>query len=84
METRIEEARERKMDKYASLKQECEQNGWGAEVHTVEVGCRGFAGVSVRRWIRAMGFSGREGEKWVRRMCGAAERGSAWVIQKAS
>ncbi|XP_041453149.1 uncharacterized protein LOC121406194 [Lytechinus variegatus] len=82
-ETRIEEARERKMDKYASLKQECEQNGWGAEVHTVEVGCRGFAGVSARRWIRAMGFSGREGEKWVRRMCGAAETGSAWVIQKA-
>ena len=82
-ETRMEAARERKLDRYAGLKAECEQNGWRAEVHTVEVGCRGFAGCSVRRWIRAMGVRGREGERWVKRICGAAETGSAWIVRKA-
>lgn len=41
------------------------------ELWTVEVGCRGFAGLSVRRWIRALGVLGYEAEKWVGQICRA-------------
>ena len=82
-ETRMDEARERKLDRYAELREECEKRGWRAEVHTVEVGCRGYAGRSVRRWVRGMGIGGRDGERWIRRICGAAETGSAWIVGKA-
>ena len=34
------------------MRKEKEKNGWTAEVFTVEIGCRGFAGWSVRRLIR--------------------------------
>ena len=82
-ESRMDEARERKLGKYADLKAECEQNGWRADIYTVEVGCRGFAGVSVRKWLQGLGMGGREGERWRKRMCLAAETGSAWIVGKA-
>ena len=65
------------MSKYAELVEECTGNGWKAELWTEEVGCGGFAGFSVKGWIRALGKAGCAAKSWVRRICGAALTGSA-------
>ena len=62
-ETRMDEARERKLSKYVDLVKECIGNRRSMELWTVEVGCRGFTGFSVRRWIRALVVLGCEAEK---------------------
>ncbi|KAK7930596.1 hypothetical protein WMY93_006991 [Mugilogobius chulae] len=41
-EERMEEANERKSDKYEELKSNCQNRGWRAKCWPVEVGCRGF------------------------------------------
>ena len=64
-ETRMDQARESKMSKYAGLVEECTGNGWKAGLWAVEVACRGFAGFSVKRWIRALGIDGREAKCYV-------------------
>ncbi|KAK7901244.1 hypothetical protein WMY93_018013 [Mugilogobius chulae] len=43
-EERMEEANERKRDKYEELKSNCQNRGWRAKCWPVEVGCRGFVG----------------------------------------
>ena len=56
----MDQAWESKMSRYAELVEEYTGNGWKAGLWTVEVGCRAFAGFSVKRWIRALGIDGRE------------------------
>lgn len=43
---RMEEAQERKKAKYTELVAECQRNEWKARCAPIEVGCKGFAGVS--------------------------------------
>ncbi len=42
-EERIEEAQERKREKYQELVEDCRKNGWRTRSMPVEVGSRGFA-----------------------------------------
>jgi uncharacterized protein (DUF2126 family) len=81
-ETRMAEAGERKRLRYSELLEECERAGWTTEFFTVEVGCRGFAGNSLRKWLVALGWSGSKVRMWSARACSAAEVGSAWIIGK--
>ena len=48
-EERIEEAYERKRNKYQDLVADCQQRGWRVWCLPVEVGCRGFVGQSLWR-----------------------------------
>ena len=48
-EERIEEAYERKRNKYQDLVTDCQQRGWRVWCLPVEVGCRGFVGQSMWR-----------------------------------
>ena len=81
-ETRMAEAGERKRLRYSELLEECERGGWATEFFTVEVGCRGFSGHSLRKWLVALGWSGSKVRMWSARACSAAEVGSAWIIGK--
>lgn len=57
-EERIEEAHERKLGKYQSLIFESQQRGWRAWNLPVEVGCRGFPGLSLWRALGMLGVRG--------------------------
>jgi hypothetical protein len=81
-ETRMQAAHERKLLRYAELKDECEDRGWRTEVFAVEVGCRGFTGWSLRQWLKRVGVSGKKMAAVVRRCRDAAEVGSAWIVGK--
>ena len=45
----------------------------------IEVGCRGFVGHSVKRWLRIAGLGPRESNQLIRRVQETVERASHWV-----
>lgn len=47
----IQEAYKRKKLWYAELVAECQEKGWRATTYPVEVGCRGFASLSTKRFL---------------------------------
>ena len=67
-EDNMSTAHERKQDRYEELVRECEESGWTTRHYPVEVGCRGFVGLSMRRWLKIAGLSEREISKVVREM----------------
>ncbi len=44
--------------KYADLAADAEQRNWKVRVYPVEVGCRGFVGISSIRLLKDLGFQG--------------------------
>ncbi|CAJ1066394.1 hypothetical protein F2P79_020824%2C partial [Xyrichtys novacula] len=54
----IEAAYERKKAKYSELAAECQEAGWKATIYPVEVGCRGYEGLSTTRLLRDVGVTG--------------------------
>ena len=81
-EEALDEAHERKLEKYALLQEECIQNGWRCQVRPVEVGCRGFVGKSTKTLLSALGFGGRELKHMLVRLSDAAEAASRWLWLK--
>ena len=78
----IDDAHERKLTKYAKLRDECRDRGWKASCYPFEVGCRGFIAYSLQKWLRDLGFSKREQKTVNREVSEAAEAGSSWVWSK--
>ena len=78
-EERMEEAFERKREKYESLVNDCHKQGWKARCLSVEVGCRGFAGQSLCRAYTALGITGESRRRAIRNNTEAAEKASRWL-----
>jgi hypothetical protein len=81
-EDRMMEANVRKSSKYEELRQEFEDTGRSARCFAVEVGCRGFAGHSLRLFFKGLGMSGRRLNYSVEKVAVAAEKASAWLWLK--
>ena len=78
-EANIEWAHERKAIKYHNLKNQIEDNGWKCHVYPVEVGCRGFVGQSIVKFLNAIGVAPRIRQATIRKLQEIAETGSAWI-----
>ena len=72
-------AHERKEARYEELLDECREEGWKAMSFPIEVGCRGFVGHSVKRWLRIAGLGPRESSQLIRKVQETVERASHWV-----
>ena len=75
----MEAAFERKRDKYSELASECSQAGWRAFTFPVEVGCRGYTGVSTQRLLKSLGIKGSKLKKALKVLAEEAEQGSFWL-----
>ena len=61
---------------------ECTEAVWKALHFPIEVGCRGFVGNSVRRWLKIAGLGHRESNRVVRKVQETVERASHWIWLK--
>jgi len=82
-EDRMEEAFERKAEKYNELKQSCIEKGWKTWYYPIEVGCRGFVGQSTWRGLGAVGIKGRKRKVVTKNLAEAAEAASRWLWMKS-
>ena len=78
-EERMEEANERKREKYQDLVDECKEKGWKTWCWPIEVGSRGFAGQSMLRMLKNLGIVGNQRKRLVDKTTKAAERASRWL-----
>ena len=78
-EERITESHEYKLDKYSSLKVECECNGWSCYNVAVEVGARGLVAESLRKAASLIGIRRRALKKLVRDVGREAAHCSKWI-----
>ena len=78
-EERISEAHELKLDRYSSLKLECESNGWLCYNTAVEVGARGLVAESLGKAASMIGIKGRILKKLVRDAGREAAHCSRWL-----
>lgn len=78
-EERMEEASERKKEKYAELVKECRRRGWRARCLPIEVGGRGFAGKSLCKAFGLLGITGARKRRAISTATEAAERASRWL-----
>ncbi len=75
----VEEAYERKNNKYSDLAAEASQNGWKTNIFPVEVGCRGFVATSTTSLLRKIGVKGRSLQQAIKSISSAAEKSSNWL-----
>lgn len=75
----IEAAFERKKAKYSELAAECREAGWKTTIYPVEVGCRGFMGLSTIRLLKDVGVTGGRLKKATKELAEEAEKGSFWL-----
>lgn len=52
----MEEAQEWKRAKYRELVEQCHGNGWRTRCKPVEVGCKGFVGLSLHQALKLLGI----------------------------
>lgn len=76
LEEGIESAFERKKARYSELAAECREAGWKTNIYPVEVGCRGFLGLSTIRLLREAGVNGGRLRRATRDLAEEAEKGS--------
>ena len=82
-EENMEEAYERKLTRYETLRTDCEENGWKCSVLPIEVGCRGFIGRSTTSYLSKLGLTSRARRNATQRLQSAAEKASSWIWSKA-
>ena len=70
---------ERKLDRYEQLSAQCKDNGWECEVFAAEVGCRGFIGKSVMKFLQRIGIDGQRLRRTTKSIASIAEISSAWI-----
>ncbi|KAJ8352263.1 hypothetical protein SKAU_G00237390 [Synaphobranchus kaupii] len=75
----VEEAYERKKNKYSELAIQAAQNGWKTKIFPVEVGCRGFVATSTIVLLKKMGVRGRSLQQAIKSLSNAAEKSSNWL-----
>ena len=81
-EDNIGAAHERKQRRYEGLVAELEATGWKVDYFPVEVGCRGYVGTSVRRWLSKAGLGPRKASTLVRELQETAQQASHWIWNK--
>ena len=81
-EDNLEDARLRKDERYEQLVDDCREAGRTAWHSPIEVGCRGFVGAPVRRWLLKTGFSSQEASKLIKEIQEVVEKASHWVWLK--
>ncbi len=81
-EERMEEAQERKREKYQELVEDCRRNGWKTRCMPVEVGCQGFASYSLNKAYGTLGITGSSRRRAISSNVEAAERASRWLWLK--
>ncbi|XP_069107365.1 uncharacterized protein [Argopecten irradians] len=81
-EDRMEEANERKQQKYQQLVEECQHRGWKTWCLPIEVGCRGFPGQSLWRALRLLGVTGADRRNLIAAVSRQAEVASSWIWRK--
>ena len=59
-EVHMEEAHERKKEKYEELVMQCEDHGWRAHCYPFEVWCREFVAQSTMSFFHCLGVVGKE------------------------
>lgn len=79
LEEGIEAAFERKKARYSELAAECREAGWKTNIYPVEVGCRGFLGLSTIRLLREAGVTGGRLRRATKDLAEEAEKGSFWL-----
>ncbi|XP_060584269.1 uncharacterized protein LOC132740392 [Ruditapes philippinarum] len=79
LETRCEEAYERKKAKNTKLLEQCRHRCWRTWLFPIEVGARGFCAQSVCRLMTAVGTTGRDMRRAIQKLGQAAERASSWL-----
>ena len=75
----MEEANERKREKYQDLVDECKEKRWKTWCWPIEVGSRGVAGQSMWRMLKNLGIVGNQRKRPVDKTTKAAERASRWL-----
>ena len=75
----VEEAFERKKNRYFDLATEAAQNGWKTSIFPVQVGCRGFIATSTTSLLRKVGVKGRSLQQAIKAISAAAEKSSNWL-----
>ena len=79
----MEEANERKREKYQDLVDECKEKGWKTWCSPIEVGSRGFACQSMWRMTKNLnGIVGNQRKRLLDKTTKAAERASRWLWLK--
>ncbi|KAK7944365.1 hypothetical protein WMY93_000093 [Mugilogobius chulae] len=73
----MQEAYERKRERYAELAAECRDNGWKTKIYSVEIGCRGFASFSARCFLRDVGYTAGKLKKALKDFGLEAEKATA-------
>ena len=73
----MEEAHERKKEKYEELVMQCEEHGWRAHCYLFKLGCRGFIAQSAMSFLHSLGVVGKEKRRVCKRLEETAESGSA-------
>ena len=68
--------------KYELLRLACKLKGWRTRCYAVEVGCRGFAGLSLRKFYQELGLEGKDLRNTLAKAAECAERASAWLWLK--
>lgn len=81
-EERMEEAQERKREKYQELVEDCRRNGWRTRCMPVEVGSRGFASHSLNKAYGTLGITGVNRRRAIGNNVEAAEKASRWLWLK--
>ena len=78
-EERISESHELKLDRYANLQVDCQNNGWSCYNLAVEVGARGFVAESLSKAAKLIGIRGRPLRKLTREVGEEALHCSKWI-----
>ena len=81
-EERMEEAQERKREKYQELVEDCRRNGWRTRCMPVEVGSRGFASHSLIKAYGTMGITGANQRRAIGNNVEATEKAFRWLWLK--
>ena len=77
-------ANERKRSKYQELVEQCQQKSWKIHYDPVEVGCRGFAGQSLRRALAKIGIVGAARVRALKDITNTVLKASKWIWLKRS
>lgn len=75
----MEAAFERKKEKYTELSAVCLQAGWRTFTYPVEVGCRGYTGLSTQPFLKSLGITGSKLKEALRDLAEEAEQGRFWL-----
>lgn len=81
-EDNIDAAKDRKDKRYSELLNECEEAGWTADHFSIEVGCRGFVGNRMRKWLSVIGLPKTKRISIIKEIQETVEKASHWIWLK--